>query len=169
MDLEAVRRLVAEGESERLEFKKTTGELRSAMTSLCALLNGSGGKVLFGVTDSGTILGQDVTDATLREVAGELRKIEPPTVFVQTRVPVREGKEALVLETTTALDVPYTYDGRPYKRIGPTTSLMPQSEYHRLQAGRWAIAPGRRGPLRTQVHALLPPMHGAPGTIQGDR
>ncbi len=63
------------------------------------------------------------------EVAGELRKIEPPTVFEQTRVPVREGKEALILETTTALDVPYTYDGRPYKRIGPTTSMMPQSEY----------------------------------------
>jgi len=70
-----------------------------------------------------------VTDATLREVAGEIRKIEPPAVFEQTRVPVREGKEVLILETTTALEVPYTYDGRPYKRIGPTTSLMPQSEY----------------------------------------
>jgi hypothetical protein len=35
---------VALGDSERLEFKKTTGELRSAMTTLCALLNGSGGQ-----------------------------------------------------------------------------------------------------------------------------
>ncbi len=44
MDLEELRQLVALGESERLEFKKTTGELRSAMTTLCALLNGSGGQ-----------------------------------------------------------------------------------------------------------------------------
>src|SRR5271157_3056103 len=147
MDLEELRQLVALGESERLELKKTTGELRSAMTTLCALLNGSGGKVLFGVTDSGKIHGQDVTDATLREVAGEIRKIEPPAVFEQTRVPVREGKEVLYMETTTALDVPYTYDGRPYKRIGPMTSLMPQSEYqqrllsrsHALQ--RWENQP----------------------------
>jgi hypothetical protein len=108
--MEALRRLVAEGESERLEFKKTTGEPRSAMTTLCALLNGSGGKVLFGVTDRGKILGQDVTDATLREVAGEIRKIEPPAVFEQTRVPVREGKEVLFLETITCLDMPYIYD-----------------------------------------------------------
>src|SRR5271157_150332 len=136
MDLEELRQLVALGESERLEFKKTTGELRSAMTTLCALLNGSGGKVLFGVTDSGKIHGQDVTDATLREVAGEIRKIEPPAVFEQTRVPVREGKEVLYMETTTALDVPYTYDGRPYKRIGPTTSLMPQSEYQQRLLSR---------------------------------
>ena len=35
MDLEELRQLVALGESERLEFKKTTGELRSAMTTLC--------------------------------------------------------------------------------------------------------------------------------------
>jgi len=44
MDLEELRQLVALGESERLEFKKTTGELRSAMTTLCALLNGSDGQ-----------------------------------------------------------------------------------------------------------------------------
>jgi ATP-dependent DNA helicase RecG len=74
-------------------------------------------------------------------------KIEPPAVCEQTRLPVREGKEVLILETTTALDVPYSYDGRPYKRIGPTTSLMPQSEYqqrllsrsHALQ--RWENQP----------------------------
>ena len=41
MDLEALRRLVAEVSRNALEFKKTTGELRSAMTRLCALLNGS--------------------------------------------------------------------------------------------------------------------------------
>jgi hypothetical protein len=28
-----------------------------------------------------------------------------------------------------APDVPYTYDGRPDKRIGPTISQMPQSEF----------------------------------------
>ena len=44
MDMEALKRLVVEGESERLELKKTTGQLRSAMTTLCALLNGSGGQ-----------------------------------------------------------------------------------------------------------------------------
>jgi ATP-dependent DNA helicase RecG len=44
MELGELKRLVAKRESERLEFKKTTGELRSAMTTLCALLNGSGGQ-----------------------------------------------------------------------------------------------------------------------------
>jgi len=47
MDLEEPRLLVAQGESERLDFKKTTGELRWAMTTLCVLLNGFRGRALF--------------------------------------------------------------------------------------------------------------------------
>ena len=53
MDLVELRALVAEGESERLDFKKTTGELKSGLQTICAFLNGSGGSVLFGVTDAG--------------------------------------------------------------------------------------------------------------------
>jgi len=51
MELPELQQLVAAGESERLEFKKTTGELHAGMTTLCALLNGVGGRVVFGVTE----------------------------------------------------------------------------------------------------------------------
>src|SRR5437763_8594897 len=100
------------------------------MRTLCAMLSGCGGRVLYGVTPGGKIVGQDVTDPTLQEVAQEIRRLEPPADIEQARVPVSGGREVLILETTTAPEVPYTYDGRPYKRIGPTTSQMPQSEYH---------------------------------------
>src|SRR5208282_3664063 len=99
MDLEELRQTVAEGESDRLELKKTTGDLKAGMMTLCALLNGSGGRVAFGVTPGGRILGQDVTDPTLQEVAREIRRLEPPVDIEQTRVPVSGGKEVLILET----------------------------------------------------------------------
>jgi ATP-dependent DNA helicase RecG len=44
---------------------------------------------------------------------------------------VAEGREILMLETTLLANGPYTFDGRPYQRIGPTTSRMPQAEYER--------------------------------------
>ena len=77
MDLEELRQLVAQGESERLEFKKTTGELKDGMAGVCVMLNGQGGRVLFGVTAAGKVLGQDITDSTLQEVAREIKKLEP--------------------------------------------------------------------------------------------
>jgi ATP-dependent DNA helicase RecG len=80
MTLTELQRLIAEskGEWEHVEFKKPTSELLGGMESLCGFLNGAGGKVLFGVTNVGRIVGQDVSDATFQEVANAIRKLEPP-------------------------------------------------------------------------------------------
>ncbi len=138
MTLVELQKLVAEskGEWEHLEFKKTTGELHGGMETLCAFLNGVGGKVLFGVTNAGRIQGQDMADATYQEVANAIRKLEPPAWIEQIRVPVAGTKEVLILETTQQTDGPYTFDGRPYQRIGNTTSRMPQAEYQRRLLAR---------------------------------
>ena len=42
----AIEKLVAKGESKMIEFKRSTGELREALQTLCAFANGSGGKVV---------------------------------------------------------------------------------------------------------------------------
>ncbi len=130
MNLEELQQLVAQGESERLELKRSTGELRAGMQALCAMLNAKGGRVVFGVTDAGRIVGQQISDRTLQEVANALRKIEPTAWIEQERVPVADSREVLVLQTNQLAGAPYAFDGRPYKRIGPTTSRMPQDEYH---------------------------------------
>lgn len=138
MTLSELQRLIAEsqGEWEQIEFKKTTGELQGGMESLCGFLNGSGGKVFFGVTNAGRVQGQDVTDATLQEVANAIRRLEPPAGIEQVRIPISGTKEVLILETMTHADGPYTFDGRPYVRIGNTTSRMPQPDYERRLLAR---------------------------------
>lgn len=145
MPLAELQRLVAEskGEWEHVEFKKSTGELHGGMETLCGFLNGGGGKVFFRVTNAGRIVGQDVSDATFQEVANAIRKLEPPTRIVQTRVTVTGTKEVLVLEATPHAGDPYTFDDRPFLRIGNTTSRMAQTEYERRllartnSQGRW--------------------------------
>lgn len=58
-------------ESETVEFKKSTGEHKEAMQAIAAMLNKRGcGELYFGVKDNGEVIGQDVTDATIRQVAG---------------------------------------------------------------------------------------------------
>lgn len=47
--LAALQSLIALGESETLEFKRSTPELRRASETLCAFLNGDGAQVLVGV------------------------------------------------------------------------------------------------------------------------
>jgi len=76
------------------------------MESLCGFLNGSGGKVFFGVTNAGRVQGQDFTDPTFQEVANAIRKLEPPAWIEQIRVVVGGTKEVLILETTVQDDGP---------------------------------------------------------------
>lgn len=52
------------GESETLEFKRTTNERREAVRSRCAVVHHRGGRVLFGVSSDGEIVGQRVSDRT---------------------------------------------------------------------------------------------------------
>jgi predicted HTH transcriptional regulator len=149
MTLAPLQQLIADskGEWEQIEFKRTTGELQGGMETLCGFLNGSGGKVLFGVTNAGKVLGQEVADSTFQEVANAIRKLEPRAWIEQVRVPVDALKEVLVLEAAQQADGPYTFDGRPYQRIGNTTSRMPQAEYQRrllaraLARDRWENQP----------------------------
>ena len=49
MTLQQIEAVVKSGESETLEFKRTTGERREAARTLCAMLNHRGGRVLYGV------------------------------------------------------------------------------------------------------------------------
>ena len=122
----------AGGESDTLEFKKTTNERREAVKTLCAMLNHRGGRVLFGVNASGTVLGQQVSDRTLEELAQEVREIEPPVFPVIERVPVEGGCEAVVVTVPEGPSGPYSYKGRAYLRVGNTNQRMSPDKYNQI-------------------------------------
>jgi len=46
MQLQDVEKLIRNGESETVEFKKSTGQRTTAAKTLCAMLKGTGGMVL---------------------------------------------------------------------------------------------------------------------------
>jgi ATP-dependent DNA helicase RecG len=150
MDLEALRRLVAAGESESVEFKKTTGQRTEAGKTLCAMLNGQGGHVIFGVNDRGEIVGQRVTTRTHEEVANELRKIDPQVTPAWETVRVGGGL-AVIIVFVPGGGGPYTFDDRPYIRSGPTTQRMDKRLYEarlteRMHAtSRWELLPVPKG------------------------
>ena len=100
MRLEELQKLVTKGESEDLEFKKTTGQRTEATKTVCALLNGLGGFVIFGVSDKGETIGQQVTAKTLEDIALELRRIEPPAFPEIETVNIGNDKSVIVIRVT---------------------------------------------------------------------
>ncbi len=81
MKLRAVLESVKQGESLTLEFKRSTGELREGMQTLCALLNGDGGLLLFGIRPDGSIdyarQRKPATNELLKSIKDEFSKNNP--------------------------------------------------------------------------------------------
>ena len=69
--------LISYGESQTLEFKKTTGELKEICQAACGMLNAAGGRILIGVSDAKELIGQEIAEGTLRKIQVEFQKIEP--------------------------------------------------------------------------------------------
>lgn len=134
MTVQELSNLARRGESEQLEFKQSSAQFPRAAETLCAFLNGRGGQVLVGVRPDGTLSGQTVADKTFQDLAQVLRRFDPPVPIETERVPIGDGGlEVLVLKAFPAADsLPCTYDGRPYQRVGPTTSLMPQKTFQQI-------------------------------------
>jgi ATP-dependent DNA helicase RecG len=137
MNLAALESLIAQGESETLELKRSTAELRRAGETLCAFLNGEGGQVLIGVASDGKAIGQEVSDATLRDIAAMLGRFEPPARIEMDRVDIGEGRTVVVLNAPSAREhAPFTFEGKAFRRVGSTTTVMAQEVYGRLLLDR---------------------------------
>ena len=159
MKLADLEQLIAGGESETLEIKRSTAELRRAGESLCAFLNGEGGQVVIGVAPDGKITGQQVSDSTLRDVAAMLGRFEPAARVEMDRVDVGGGRTVIVLDAPSAREhAPFIFEGKPYRRVGSTTTVMGQDEYGRLlldrnhSRHRWENQPAVRVRLEDLDH-----------------
>jgi len=69
-----LRALIAQGESETLEFKRTVGEIKQAIQTVAALANTRGGRVIIGVNNDGRIIGVDPSQNTIDDVANQITK-----------------------------------------------------------------------------------------------
>lgn len=88
--------ITSDTETDKIEFKKTTGQLECGMETLCAFLNQEGGTVLFGVTDEGKITGQEVAGKTKETIGEAISRLEPGA---QVRISYISIPESEVLES----------------------------------------------------------------------
>jgi ATP-dependent DNA helicase RecG len=125
MNRNEVLQLAARGESETLKLKSSTAELDAGMQAVCAMLNtGSSGVLLFGVTDTVDVRGQNIGDQTMERVANAIRRIEPMVDLSVSTTELDSGKSVIAILLPSSLQT-HTFDGIPYQRLGKSTSRMP--------------------------------------------
>lgn len=140
IDLGYIQHLAENHEGVDVEFKETTGQLNRGMETLCGMINGSGGVVVFGVSNKGRIIGQEIGDKTTREIGEAINKFDPAVDIQPIYIPVDNSDKYVIVFRTDGLetDKPYMWDGKPYRRHDSVTSVMPREKFirlHELQHG----------------------------------
>ena len=115
-------------ESEKLEFKKTSAELKEGVISMVAILNKHGsGELYFGIRNDGSVTGQMVTDKTLRDVSQAVSNHIEPKVFPQIELVYLDDKQCVRVEFTGD-ETPYFAYGRAYIRVADEDKVMSPAE-----------------------------------------
>lgn len=150
MTLNDLQKLISQGESSTLEFKRSTTQLKGAGQTLCAFLNNEGGTVVIGVSDKGKIIGQHITDNTRKEIAHMLKLLEPYPAIDTEYISLHDNdKYLIVLSTKSNHIAPYIFDGCPYIRNQSTTTKMKQEHYQEILLDRlhnpkpWDLLPAK--------------------------
>lgn len=145
-DIEKIQRLLQQDENSGLEFKAVEVRPDSLARELVAFSNTSGGIVLIGVSDDGTISGISARPKLEEWVSNVVRNnIIPAINPVISRVRLAEG-DILQIVVAKGKDKPYqTIDGKYWIRVGSTNRMATKEELSRLfqQAGliHFDIAP----------------------------
>ncbi|MDE6417274.1 MAG: ATP-binding protein [Duncaniella sp.] len=105
-----IARLIEEGEHERQDFKFTITDARKIARSLSAFANHSGGRLLIGVKDNGSVAGvRNEEDIYLVEQAAERYCIPPQTIRVDAFI-AEGGARVMRVEIDPAPERPVMVD-----------------------------------------------------------
>lgn len=132
MNFEELMKVISQGESETLEFKKSTGQLSEIGKCLCGFLNQKGGMVVIGITDQGKVIGQLISDKTQKDIAQTLNELIPSAPILWENVDIPNSqKKIVILQTKTPIPLAvYHFKGKAYERVGSSLYSM---KYERLK------------------------------------
>lgn len=124
-------------ENEQIEYKKSTGELKEGIISMVAILNKHGsGKLYFGVKNDGTVIGQDVSDGTLRTISQTIKNNVTPTIFPEISIKELPSGKALICVRFEGDRQPYLAYKIPRIRIADEDLEMDQDTYAEMLIDR---------------------------------
>jgi ATP-dependent DNA helicase RecG len=115
-------------ESETLELKKSTSELNGAINSIVAILNKhNSGELIFGVNPKGDVIGQEVSEKTLRDISQKIANSIEPKIYPEIKKINIQNKDCIVIKFTGDEPIYYSF-GRAYLRVADEDKIMSAKE-----------------------------------------
>ena len=121
--------IIAQGESDTVAFKKSTALVQQIVETVCAFANTHGGYVLVGVQDDGKVVGQQISDDTIKHVANEIKLNTDPKLYPTVQKVVLDKAACLLVAVEESPLKPHLAYGKPFVRVGASNQRVDRDPY----------------------------------------
>lgn len=116
-------------ETEQVEYKKSTSEMKEAVHSIVAMLNKhGGGELYFGVKNNGDVIGQEISETTLRDISQAISNHIKPVIYPEITTK-RFGDLEVAYVKFEGNRAPYLAYNIPRIRVSDEDKVMDQETY----------------------------------------
>ncbi|MBI4649107.1 MAG: putative DNA binding domain-containing protein [Bacteroidia bacterium] len=124
--------LIEKGESDVVEFKKTTSVVREIIETVCAFANHNGGYIFIGINDDAHISGMQISDATLKNLANEIKLNTDPKIYPTISTVSLKGKNCILISIEESPLKPHLAYGKPFIRVASTNQKLDRDTYYTM-------------------------------------
>lgn len=119
-------------ENEQIELKKSTSELKEAAISIVSILNKhKKGTLYFGIRNDGSVVGQDISEKTLRDISEVISNHIEPKIYPEINTESQQKKQCIRIDFSGD-NTPYFAFGKAYMRVADEDKQLSASELKRL-------------------------------------
>jgi ATP-dependent DNA helicase RecG len=129
--------LIAQGESDTLELKKSSALMKEIVETVCAFANTHGGCIVVGARDDGAIVGQQISDDTLKHVANDIKLNTDPKVYPTVQKVMLNERSCLLITVEESPLRPHLAYGRPFVRVGASNQRLDRETYAAMLEQRY--------------------------------
>lgn len=115
-----LKEAIGSGESEALEWKSAI-KINAIAQTICAFLNGNGGRIVVGVNEEGRPVDLDVGPGELSSAESQLREAISPSGSWSCSLQTVDGHQLLLIDVSGGSQKPYLVEGTIWVRRGATT------------------------------------------------
>ena len=116
--------LIKQGESEKLEFKKSLAEREEILRTITAFSNTSGGTIIIGIDERKNIIGIKPEKGEIEGLENSINQLIEPKVYPDFQLIPYDNKLILRIDVHEGLNKPYFYKGACYVRKGNVTRRL---------------------------------------------
>lgn len=119
-------------ESETVELKKSTAQLKNGITSIAAILNKHGkGELYFGIKNDGSPTGMEVSEKTIRDISQAIGENIEPKIFPEINHIKIKGTDCIQIKFSGS-EKPYYAFGRAFIRVGDEDRRLSAKELENM-------------------------------------